>query len=135
MKKLLKTLLLVCIAFSIAMSGTVLANDAFAYDASGMRTMYYLSGSISFHDGSNYVGVIVETCAFDYIDKIYHDVTIYKNGAWYLSQRYSDTNTESLSTTIRVPANDGDVIEVYVDHYTQHGSIVESGNNSKIYVY
>lgn len=135
MKKFLKALILVCIAFSIAMSGTVFADGVTTYDASGMRTMYYYSGGIGFHDGSNYIGVIVSTNAFDYIDKIYHDVTIYKNGSWYMSQRYSDTNCESLSTTIRVPAVSGDYVEVFVDHYTKHGSIVESDSNSATHVY
>lgn len=137
MKKLLKTLLMLCIICSLAVSGTVFAaanNTEIAEAEATPRTMYYLSGSLGFGDGDGYIRVAVSTSAFEYIDKIYHDVTIYKNGSLYLSQRYSDTECQTLSTNIRVPAVKGDTIEVYVDHYTSHNGIVESGYHYDSYM-
>jgi len=137
MKKLLKTLLIVGVVCSLAISGNVFAdtNLGFVEDSVTPRSMYYLSGSVNFSDGSNYVAVIVSTSAFAYIDSIYHDVTIYKNGSLYSSQRYSDTDCQTLSTQVKVYASRGDFIEVYVNHYTSHGGLVEDGYNERTYIY
>ena len=120
----------------IAVSGTVFAdvNDNYAEEASA-RTMYYLSGSLNFTRQTGKVSVNVTTSAFEYIDKIYHDVTIYKNGSLYSSQRYSNTNCQSYTSLIKVPAVSGDYFEVYVDHYTSHNGIVESDSQSRTFVY
>lgn len=137
MKKLLKTMLALAVICCIAVSGTVFAdvNENIAAEAAEPRTMYYHSGSLNFSEGSTYLSVTVTTNAFEYIDKIYHDVTIYKNGSWYSSERYSDTDCQSYSTTIRVPAVAGDYFEVYVDHYTSHDGITEGDSQSRTYVY
>lgn len=138
MKKLLKTLLMLCIICSLAVSGTVFAaanNTEIAEAEAAPRTMYYYSGGLGFADRDGYVLVSVSTSAFTYIDKIYHDVTIYKNGSLYLSQRYSDTECQSLSTNIKVPAVSGDVLTVYVDHYTSHNGIVESGYHAESHIH
>lgn len=138
MKKLLKTLFMLCIIASLAVSGATVfadATDNTVAEAAEPRTMYYLSGSLGIVDGTNCVYVKVSTSAFDYIDSIYHDVRIYKNGSLYSSRRYSDTDCQTLSTQITVPANSGDFIEVQVDHYTKHNNIVESGYNEDTYIY
>lgn len=136
MKKLLKTLLIFGIICSLAVSGTAFADASVGGEETATPySMYYLSGSLDFADGSNYVAVIVSTSAFTYIDSIYHDVTIYKNGSLYSSKRYSDTDCQDLTSNIRVYANRGDVIEVYVDHYTSHNGIVESGDHYDSYMY
>ena len=136
MKKLLKTLLIFGVICSMAASGTVFADsNGGGNDTVAPYSYYYLSGSLDFADGSNYVAVIVSTSAFTYIDSIYHDVTIYKNGSLYSSKRYSDTDCQTLTNNIKVYANSGDVIEVYVDHYTSHNGIVESGNHYDSYMY
>ena len=136
MKKLLKTLLIFGIICSLAVSGTVFADTkAGGGESISPYSMYYLSGSLTLTTGSNYVGVVVSTSAFTIVDKIYHDVTIYKNGTLYSSQRYSDTRCQTYTNQINVPAVRGDVITVYVDHYTYHNGITESGNNSDSYMY
>lgn len=137
MKKFFKALLMVCIIFTLTVSGTVFASpaDAEAVETNVTpRTMYYYSGSLSFADGDGYINVIVATSAFTYIDSIYHDVTIYKNDSLYLSKRYSDTDCQTLSTSIKVPAVSGDVVTVYVDHYTSHNGIVEDGYHADSYM-
>lgn len=136
MKKLLKTLLILGIICSMAVSCTAFADAKVGGDESvAPYSMYYYSGSLTFTNGSNYVGVIVSTSAFTVADKIYHDVTIYKNGVLYSSQRYSDTKCQTYTNQINVPAVRGDVITVYVDHYTYHNGVTESGTNSDSYMY
>ena len=136
MKKLLKTLLIFGIICSLAISGTVFADAelGLAGENATTRSMYYLSGSLTFSNGSNYVAVIVTTSAFTYVDKIYHDVTIYKNGSLYSSKRYSDTECQTFGNQINVPVVTGDVVTVYVDHYTSHNGVTESGNSSNSYI-
>lgn len=136
MKKLLKTMLALAVICCIAVSGTVFAdvNDNYAEESSA-RTMYYLSGSLNFTRQTGKVSVNVTTSAFEYIDKIYHDVTIYKNGSLYSSQRYSNTNCQSYTSLIKVPAVSGDYFEVYVDHYTSHDGVTESDSQSRTFVY
>lgn len=135
MKKLLKTLLIFGIICSLAVSGTAFADAKVIGDESAAPySMYYLSGSLTFTNGSNYVGVVVSTSAFTYVDKIYHDVTIYKNGSLYSSQRYSRANCQTYTNQINVPVVSGDIVTVYVDHYTSHNGVIESGNTSNSYI-
>ena len=135
MKILLKTLLILGIICCLSVSGTILAAPIDSGETASPYSMYYLSGSLGFSRGSNSVAVIVSTDAFTYIDKIYHDVTIYKNGSLFSSKRYSDTDCQTLDTQINVPAVSGDIIVVNVDHYTYHNGITESGNNNNSYIY
>ena len=137
MKKLLKTLLMLCIICSLAVSGTVFvsADDTVAEANATPRTMYYHSGGLDFADGDGYVTVIVTTSAFTYIDEIYHEVTIYRNGSLFSSRTYSDTDCQTLRTNIKVPTSSGDVLTVYVNHYTSHNGIVESGYHETSYIY
>lgn len=136
MKKILKTLLIFGIICSLAVSGTAFADAKAGVDETAAPySMYYLSGSLGFSEGSNHVSVLVSTSAFTYVDKIYHDVTIYKNGILYSSQRYSDTECQSFSTQINVPVVSGDIVTVYVDHYTSHNGITESGNTADTYIH
>lgn len=135
MKKLLKTMLILGVVCSMAVSGTVLADSRIGGDEIvSPYSMYYYSGSLGFSNGSNYVGVIVSTSAFTYVDKIYHDVTIYKNGSLYSSKRYSNTNCQTYTNQINVPAVSGDIITVYVTHYTSHNGVTESGNTSNSHI-
>ena len=136
MKKLLKTMLILGVVCCMAVSGTVFADSKIGGDETAAPySMYYYSGSLTFTNGSNYVGVVVSTSAFTVADKIYHDVTIYKNGSLYSSQRYSNTRCQTYTHQINVPASRGDVITVYVTHYTSHNGVTESGTNSNSYMY
>ena len=135
MKKILKTLLIFGVICSLAVSGTVFADaKAIGDEYVAPYSMYYYSGSLTFTNGSNYVGVVVSTSAFTYVDKIYHDVTIYKNGSEYSSKRYSDTDCQTFTNQINVPVVTGDIVTVYVDHYTYHNGVTESGNTSNSYI-
>ena len=99
-------------------------------------TMYYIGNSIEMARPTGYARIYLATMAVTTINHIYHDVTIYKNGALYMSnQRYSDWNCFRLDTTINVPAKSGDYIEVYLDSYTDHNGCLESGNASELFVY
>ena len=120
---------------SIAVSGTVFADTNTDDNTVTPYSMYYLSGSLGFSAGNNSVAVIVSTSAFTVADKIYHDVTIYKNGILYSSKIYSDTKCQTLSTQIDVPVTSGDVVVVYVDHYTYHNGVTESGHNERSYMH
>ena len=137
MKKTLKTLLMLCIICSLAVSGTLFVNadDIGAESNATPRTMYYYAGSLGFAEGDGYGTVSVSTTAFTYIDRIYHNVTIYRNGSLFSSRTYSDTDCQKLTTNIKVPVNRGDVLTVYVDHYTSHNNIVESGYHEDSYMY
>ena len=137
MKKLLKTMLALAVICCIVVSGTVFAdvNENTAAEAAEPRTMYYHSGSLNFARETGRVSINVTTSACEYIDKIYHDVTIYKNGSWYSSERYSNTNCQSYTSPIKVPAVSGDYFEVYVDHYTSHDGVTESDSQSRTFVY
>ena len=89
-------------------------------------TLNFYAGNINFYHGNGYMSVMVSTEAFVRANTVSHDVTIFVNGVWYMSQTYTDWNTDYLSTTIDVPAQYGDRIEVYVDHHvdseTKHNS-------------
>ena len=99
-------------------------------------TMYYVGNSIYVSRATNYAYISVATMAVDIINHIYHDVTIYKNGALYMSsKRYNGWNCFRLDTTINVPAKPGDYIEVYLDSYTEHNGCLESGHASESFVY
>lgn len=91
---------------------------------------YFHSGSISLTPTTGTMIVTVKTRALQKVDHIYHDVTVFKNGVLYSSGRYDDYHAASLSTTIKVDAVSGDYIDVYVDHYTAHGGVVESKSTS-----
>ena len=128
-------MLILGVVCSLAVSGTVLADSKMGGDEIAVPySMYYYSGSLTFTNGSNYVGVVVSTSAFTYVDKIYHDVTIYKNGSLYSSQRYSRANCQTYTNQINVPVVSGDIVTVYVDHYTSHNGVIESGNTSNSYI-
>ncbi len=106
--------------------------DVSAASAGGIVpfSKYLKAGTISFTPATSTMYVNVSTRAFIKVDHIYHDVTIFKNGVLYSSGRYDDYGTNSLSTTIKVDAKSGDYIDVYVDHYTAHGGVVESKSTS-----
>ncbi len=92
---------------------------------------YYRSGSLNMEVISGNMCVTAITRAYQAVNHIYHDVTIYKNGSWYSSERYENRGKVQLVTNINVPAQSGDRIEVYVDHYTEHNGLVESAHSSK----
>lgn len=92
---------------------------------------YYRSDNLKVEPVNNHMLVTVTTRAYQAVDHIYHDVTIYKNGSWYSSERYENRGKVQLVTNINVPAQSGDRIEVYVDHYTEHNGLVESAHSSK----
>lgn len=92
---------------------------------------YYRSGNLKMEPVNDRMLVTVTTRAYQAVDHIYHDVTIYKNGSWYSSERYENRGKVQLVTNINVPAQSGDRIEVYVDHYTEHNGLVESAHSSK----
>ena len=94
-------------------------------------SMYFRSCSLNVFPSNGVMAVNVTTKAFQPIDHIYHDVTIYKNGVWQSSDRYENWGKVELNSYIKVSAQSGDYIEVYVDHYTDHGGCVESASSSK----
>lgn len=94
-------------------------------------SMYFRSGKLSVFPSNGAMAVNVTTNASRFVDHIYHDVTIYKNGVWQSSNRYEDWNRVELNTYLTVPAQSGDYIDVYVDHYTDHNGYLETIPNSK----
>lgn len=92
---------------------------------------YFRAGTITLSAASGVMSVNVTTKAMQTVNHIYHDVTIYKNGSWYSSKRYENWGKAELKTLIDVPAQSGDTVEVYVDHYTEHGGVTESTSTSK----
>lgn len=94
-------------------------------------SMYFRSCSLDVYPSNGVMAVDVTTKASRPVDHIYHDVTIYKNGVWQSSNRYENWGKVELKTFINVSAQSGDTIEVYVDHYTDHGGYVESASSSK----
>lgn len=98
-------------------------------------SMYMRSSSVNFKRLSNQLNITVTTKAFAYIDHIYHDVTIYKNGYWHSSERYENWGELQLLTPIRVSAQSGDYFEIYVDHYTDHDGYLESMHSVENFIY
>lgn len=94
-------------------------------------SMYFRSCSLDVFPANGVMAVNVTTKAFQPIDHIYHDVTIYKNGVWQSSNRYENWGKVELNSYIKVSAQSGDYIDVYVDHYTDHGGCVEFAHSSK----
>lgn len=92
---------------------------------------YYMRDKgISFSIMSGRVDVNFFTYANQSVEHIYHDVTIYKNGIWQLSNRYENWGVTTLQTTIPVYALSGDYIDVYADHYVEHYGITEGYSSS-----
>lgn len=96
-----------------------------------LQSMYFRSFSLDVFPSNGVMAVNVTTKAFQAIDHIYHDVTIYKNGVWQSSDRYENWGKVQLASYIKVSAQSGDYIEVYVEHYTEHNGCVESAHSSK----
>lgn len=94
-------------------------------------SMYFRSCSLDVGPSNGVMAVNVTTKAFQPIDHIYHDVTIYKNGVWQSSDRYENWGKVQLASYIKVSAQSGDYIDVYVDHYTEHNGCVESAHSNK----
>ncbi|MGN0149413.1 MAG: hypothetical protein ACI4C7_04100 [Clostridia bacterium] len=94
-------------------------------------TMYFLASNIRIYRALNTAEIYVNTEASRKVDHIYQDITIYKNHNWVSSERYHKYNTQELLTTLSVSAQAGDYIEVYVDHYTEHGGYVETRHKSQ----
>lgn len=138
-KVFLKKVLCTGIATCLMLSNAVVIASANAAENDGIKiynseispyTMYYAYGDVTFSRGSSSLNVIVTTQAVTYVDNIYHTVTIYKNGTLYLSETYSDTDIDSLVTSIPVSVKSGDVVSVDVTHYTNHRRVTESGKSS-----
>ena len=94
-------------------------------------SMYFRSCSLDVYPSNGVMAVNVKTKAFQAVNYIYHDVTIYKNGVWQSSDRYENWGKVELNSYIKVSAQSGDYIDVYVDHYTEHNGCVESAHSNK----
>ena len=94
-------------------------------------TYYYYANSIDIYRLTGKAKIYVTTQAVTYINHIYQDIRIYKNGVLYSSKRYDGWNCQRLATPIEVPAVSGDIIEVCADTYTEHNNCLESGYISK----
>lgn len=105
--------------------------QVFENSGPALQSMYFRSFSLDVFPSNGVMAVNVTTKAFQAIDHIYHDVTIYKNGVWQSSDRYENWGKVQLASYIKVSAQSGDYIEVYVDHYTEHNGCVESAHSSK----
>lgn len=124
MKKMARGILCGALAASLLCGATCFAAEAQTAEPAAVpaaqdsvNTINFYAGNINLIPMSGYMAVDVSTEAFTRANSIWHDVTIYRNGVWYMSQTYRDWNTSYLSTTINVPAQYGDRIEVYVDHH------------------
>lgn len=124
MKKMARGILCGALAASLLCGATCFAAEAQTADPAAVpaaqdsvNTINFYAGNINLIPESGYMAVYVSTEAFVRANSIWHDVTIYKNGVWYMSQTYRDWNTDYLETLINVPAQSGDRIEVYVDHH------------------
>ena len=129
MKKMAKGILCGALAASLLCGATCFAAEAQTAEPAAVpaaqdsvNTINFYAGSIDFTSQPGYMNVVVSTEAFTRANSIWHDVTIYINGVWYMSQTYRDWNTDYLSTYIDVPAQNGDRIEVYVDHHVDSES-------------
>ena len=124
MKKMARGFLCGALAVSLLGGATCFAAEAqtaepaaVAASQDSVNTINFYAGSINFNSQPGYMNVYVTTEAFTNANKIWHDITIYRNGVWVMSQTYTDWNTYFLETSIDVPAQNGDRIEVYVDHH------------------
>lgn len=124
MKKMARGILCGALAASLLCGATCFAAEAQIADPAAVpaaqdsvNTINFYAGNINFFHENGYITVNVSTEAFTWANKIWHDVTIYRNGVWVMSQTYTDWNTYFLETFIDVPAQNGDRIEVYVDHH------------------
>ena len=122
-------------AAEAAQNGTAGEETVFLIEASAPYTKYFCRGVLSLVPLGGQMKVDVTTLAFQDVDHIYHDVTIFKNGSFYSAGRYEDWNKFRLDSNFNVPAQSGDYIDVYVDHYTEHNGIVESESTSKAMYY
>lgn len=95
------------------------------------HSMYFHSCSLDVFPSNGVMAVNITTKASRHVDRIYHDVTIYKNGIWLSSNRYENQGQVQLASYLSVSAQPGDYIDVYVDHYTEHGGYVESAHSAK----
>lgn len=122
------------VAFASEISDTNIFDNSIQVFDNGVAvpySMYFRSCSLDVGPANGVMAVNVTTKAFRAIDHIYHDVTIYKNGVWQSSDRYENWGKIQLISNIKISAQSGDYIEVYVDHYTDHGGYVESAHSSK----
>ena len=95
------------------------------------------SGKIVIHSGAefgdDFVEVSVTTSALTIVEKLYHYITVYKNGELIMdNELFVKYNTGLMNTSIDFDAKDGDIFKVVVKHCAKDGSIVESKTTSAI---
>lgn len=124
MKKMARGIFCGALAAGMLCGATCFAAEAQTADPAAVpasqdsvNTINFYAGNINFFHENGYITVDVSTEAFTLANSIWHDVTIYRNGVWVMSQTYRDWNTDYLDTMINVSAQNGDRIEVYVDHH------------------
>ena len=139
-KKLTKGIAIIAAAGTLFGSSAVYAENAenvnsidirFSSDEIVPYSNYIKTGVTQISRGNGCFSVSVETTASLTATRIYHDVTIYKNGVLYSSKRYQDWNISSLYTPISVPASSGDPISVSTKHYVIYNGTTESKTSSK----
>lgn len=142
-QKLIKTVVAGVVSGCLMTTGIVFAEEntgvqnskctvqVFENGALTPYSMYFRSCSLDVGPANGVMAVNVTTKAFQAVNHIYHDVTIYKNGVWQSSERYENWGKVQLLSYIKVPAQSGDYIDVYVDHYTEHNGCVESAHSNQ----
>lgn len=135
--KLLKKLISVCVVFAMCAStavlpvnaadkSSVLSRKATVFSDMAPYTMYLYSGEITYQRlNSSTMRVLVMTNATSYVNSIYHDVVIYKNGTEVYRNRLSTSGDNSLYSNIDIPASSGDFFSTYVVHYVSHKGYTE----------
>lgn len=138
-KNIVKRIFIVILALTLLTSFSVNAasvpNPAHTDGVQTINTKYMLSASVNFQDLSNQQKITIETSAFVSIDKIYHEVTVYKNGELITDQTYEDYNTADLKTNLYYSAQSGDSFAVYVNHYTLQGGYLESAYSEEYHTF
>lgn len=143
-KKLTKGIAIIAAAGTLFGSSAVYAENAENVNSIDIRfsngeivpfSKYLDTGTTKITKENGCFKVTVDTVASVVATRIYHDVTIYKNGVLYSSKRYQDWNVVRLLTPITVPASSGDTISVSTKHYVIYNGTTESKTSSNSSTY
>lgn len=116
---------IVSLALALCMLSGFMAASADAGIAPCMTNLE--SGQVSIYSEDGYVTVSVITTSIEPVEKLYHTITVSRNGEVLMNAKtYSKKNTAYICTEIDFDAEDGDIFKVVVDHSAKDGSVVET---------
>lgn len=130
MKKVFKVVLAMVLALSLLPG--VSAWAAAPPDTGVKPNMTILeSGEAAIYSGAeygeNYVEVSVTTSALTVVEKLYHIITVYRNGEMVMDHKeFAEYKTDIFNTSIRFYAEKGDIFKVVIEHGAKDGSVKES---------